>query len=344
MMRRRLAGGAFALAVAVPAVALAQAGSRQTATLTFDQQRPGGGTGSSLAIDYMNPDDPEAKAPAVQKVVIEFPPGTAIDDSVPERCDASDQELIATGRGACPEGSVLGGGELDVDTGIEGPGRILASKVTMFNNDDQLILFLESTTNPRRLVTRGRIEGTTLTTEVPPTPGGPPDGIAAIKRVRLRVDPYPNGRGDYLRTPPSCPPGGAWTTSLTFTYRDGQSQALTSASPCAQDPAAPLAPPRQPDPAPGPGSSPRDTLAPAIRLRGSRRTRCARRSFTIRVNVRESGSGLRRVALWRDGRRVLVTSRARFAKRIRVRRRLTVVATDNAGNRSVRRLRFRRCR
>src|SRR5687768_16628973 len=98
MTRRALMTG-VALAVAVPAVAAGQGATRQQATLTFDQQRPAQSTGTSLAIDYVSPDDPEAKPPAVHKVVIELPPGTTVDDSVPERCEASDQELIATGAG-----------------------------------------------------------------------------------------------------------------------------------------------------------------------------------------------------------------------------------------------------
>ena len=35
-----------------------------------------------------------------------------------------------------------------------------------------------------------------------------------------------------MRTPPTCPPSGVWTTTATFTYRDGSSQNLTATSPC----------------------------------------------------------------------------------------------------------------
>jgi hypothetical protein len=36
----------------------------------------------------------------------------------------------------------------------------------------------------------------------------------------------------YLRTPPSCPATGAWTTTVVFSYRDGSTQELAAATPC----------------------------------------------------------------------------------------------------------------
>jgi len=35
-----------------------------------------------------------------------------------------------------------------------------------------------------------------------------------------------------MRTPPSCPASGAWTTTAVFSYRDGSSQELAAATPC----------------------------------------------------------------------------------------------------------------
>ena len=103
--------------LAVPAAAIGQGGSRQNAALVFDEQRPGQSSGSRFAIDYFNPDDAAAKPPAVAKVVIKLNPGSAIDTSVPARCEASDQELMAGGASVCPAGSRVGTGELDVDSG-----------------------------------------------------------------------------------------------------------------------------------------------------------------------------------------------------------------------------------
>jgi hypothetical protein len=213
----------------LPAAAGAQESTRQTAELTLDSQRPGTSTGARLSIDYVNPADPEAKPPAVQKVVLELPAGARIDTSAPAVCGASNAQLIAGGPAACPPESRVGGGELLLDTGVPGPARLLDNHVTLLNNTGELIFVLESKSEPgARIVTRAVLTDTTITTEVNPIPGGPPDGFVAIKRVRLALDERPG----YVTTPPSCPPARVWTSTATFAYRDGASQAVKATTPC----------------------------------------------------------------------------------------------------------------
>jgi hypothetical protein len=320
--------------------ALGQSGSRQSAATTFGQQRPGNSTGVSLAIDYVNPGDRQAKPPAVQKVVNRLQRGTVIDTSVPARCTASDAELTANGAAACPAASNVGSGEVDLDSGLAGPSRMLANDVTLLNNRDELIFLLESKGGgPRsRFVSRNAIAGATITSEVPPVPGGPPDGFLAIKRVRILVQRLSVGRGsrqrNYVTTPNFCPRSRNWTNTATFTYRDGVSQTVSNRSPCVGTRA----------------RGRRDYKAPRIRLRGVPRKRCTRRRFRARVRIAERWSGLRRARLSLDGRRLLVTRKKRLTRRIRAgrlrpgRHRLTVIARDNAGNRSVKKARFRTCR
>src|SRR3954471_23928023 len=228
MRTRVLMAAALAAPAAAPAVA--GGGSRQTASIIFDSGRPGQSTGTRLAIDYVNPDDPAAKPPAVQTVVIRLAAGAHIDTSAPGRCGASDQELMASGAGVCPAASRVGAGELDADTGTAGPARVLQNDVVLLNNSGELILLLESKSRPTtRLVARGVVKGGTITSQVPPLPGGPPDGFVAIKRVRLRTDPRPG----YVTTPPSCPSSRAWTNTISFTYRDDVTQTTANRSPCA---------------------------------------------------------------------------------------------------------------
>lgn len=231
---------AVALGVAGAGVAVAQAqgpGVRQTIVFGFDQDRPRTGTGVRIEIDYLNPDDPDAKPPAVQTVVETLAPGSRIDTSVPERCDASDTELIAAGAAACPAGSRVGGGEVALDTGIPGPGRIIETDVTEFNNTGEVILLFEPVeAGSTRFVSRAPIDGRTITAGAPPLPGGPPDGFTALKRVRLTLDAISTVAGgktrSYVTTPRSCPVTGSWTNEISFTYRDGESQSATSDSPC----------------------------------------------------------------------------------------------------------------
>src|SRR5688500_15737751 len=150
--------------IVVVGVAVAQSGNRQTIDFGYvGQEQPGGSTGIFLKINYVNPDDPEAKPYAVQTVVEKLADGTRFDTTVPEQCTASDPQLMAEGPAARPEGSVVGGGGAALDTGSPGPGRIAAQKVTQFNNQDELILLFEGESPPTRAVSRAPIEGTTIT-------------------------------------------------------------------------------------------------------------------------------------------------------------------------------------
>jgi hypothetical protein len=327
--RRLLFTLILCLATAGPAAA--QSGTRQTATFAFAESHPGRPTALHLAIDYLNPADSSAKPPAVQTVVEGLASGARIDTSVPSRCAASDGELTSAGVAACPAGSRVGGGELDLDTGVLGPGRIVHNRVTLLNNTDELILLLEQD-GGSRAVSRARVDGHAFIAEVPPLPGGPPDGFTAIKRVRVAIDLVTAGGRGYITTPDSCPSAGRWLNRIAFTYRDGETQTVDAPSPCIA--------PAVPGPRP-------DRSAPRIRVTGLPRG-CAARSFTAHVSIRD-GSALRRVRV-RLGRRVLrVTRRKRFNVRIAVRylgrRRLplAIAARDRAGNLARLTIRLRRC-
>jgi hypothetical protein len=325
----------LALVAALPAIG---ADSYQSATLVFDQQTPGSSSGMSLAIDYVNPSDAQAKPYAVSKTVIALPPGTTFNHRAVERCEATDQELMLRGAEACPAGSAVGSGELDLDTGIDGPGRVLANDVTMLNNDGELILVLEPKDGPpAKIVARSVIEGSTITTEVKPIPGGPPDGYTAVKRVRLAIPSHGSGSGSYITTPSTCPASGRWTTAITFEYRAAASQTVRTDSPCSF--AAVGAPARRPV---------EDSEPPDIAVHGLRR-RCVRTGFRLAVRVQDRQSGVRSVHVLRDGRQVFRTDRSHFARRINTgrlrpgRHSLTIAAVDRSGNRGTHRSHFRRC-
>ena len=98
-----------------------------------------------------------------------------------------------------------------------------------------------------------------------------------------------------------------------------------------------------------PGTNPRSRARPRVSASGVPRA-CASR--TVRVRVRASSasvSALSRVTVSLDGRRIRTTSRGSFTVRVPTRglrrgtHRLTIVATDAAGNRTRRTFRFRVC-
>lgn len=98
-----------------------------------------------------------------------------------------------------------------------------------------------------------------------------------------------------------------------------------------------------PTPSPTPSA---DRTAPRVRLTIPRR--CVSRGFTARFRVSDA-SGIRRVDVFLDGRRIRRTSRTRFSVRISAarlraaRHTIRVVATDRAGNRRTARRSFTRC-
>jgi hypothetical protein len=319
-----------ALALAAAGFALAQGPAYQTAEIVLEEPEPGRATAARVHIDYVNPADPAAKPPAVMQVVEILPPGSRIDTSAPEICTASDAQFDLMGQGACPPGSNVGGGEVDLDAGT----GALPFDVTLFNNRNELILFFEQRGGGVRTPSRAKVEGDRpdgprFIAQVPPIPGGPPDGFTAIKRVRVRIDAITRGGKNYVTTPPTCPAGG-WISRLDFTYRDGTEQTVTNRSPC--NPADDVALDRSP---------------PRITIRGVPR-RCASRGLRLRIRIRD-GSRLRRASVRLDGRLLRTTTRKRVRLRLRSRtiapgrHRVTVVARDQRGNRASRSMRFRRC-
>src|SRR5688572_27185218 len=215
----------------IPTAASAQDGSRQDASLLFTERRPGVATGVKLLIDYVNPADPAAKPPAVRRVVVELAHGARYDTSVPALCPATDAELMAQGAAACPAGSIVGEGEITLDTGIPGPGRFIASDTTFFNNTNELIFLNTERQSGGHIVVRGQVGERTIVSEAPFLPGSPPDGTA-IDTVHITDHAISNESGNYITTPPRCPRSRQWINRVTFTYDDGVTQSVTTASPC----------------------------------------------------------------------------------------------------------------
>lgn len=208
---------------------------RQQASVKFTGHKPGSSTGTMLEIDYINPKDPQAKPPAVRRVVLTLPRGARFDTSVPGICKASDGQLMALGEAACPADSQVGTGKVTVDSGFPGPGRFVDADVTFFNNTDQLIYLNTVHDTAVRTVIRARVTRRRVITNAGMLPGTPPDG-GAIDTTQTS-DPPLTGRVDghkrnYITTPKHCPPGGKWTSKLRFTYADGVTQTVKSRIRC----------------------------------------------------------------------------------------------------------------
>ena len=236
---------AGAVALAIPATAASQApGDRQIYEAELTNQAPGSSTGLRQRITYVNPTDPNGKPHAVAEIVFSLPEGTRIDTTAPAQCGASEVEFQLQGAAACPPESRVGSGALTADTGLALGAfpRVIETVVTFFNNQDELILFAESTNTPGppiRVASRIQVRGTTFSSSVPPIPGAPPpDPFLAVKDVFNELDPITVSRqgrsAAYITTPDTCPASGQWTITAAFTYRDGVTQNEEVQTPCAR--------------------------------------------------------------------------------------------------------------
>jgi len=299
--------------------------------VVFSEKATSSPTGATVKIRYRAPADAAGKPPAVQKIVTTFAPGTMVDTTVPAVCGASDSMLVAEGVDACPAQSVVGAGAVTLDTGVEG-SRFVENELALLNNTGELIMLttVRGSSPPTRAVVRGKIVGNTIVSEIPPIPGGPPDGFTAIRDVDFKVSPIANRVGGktraYLATPASCPSTRLFANSFAFTYRDGVTQEVPSPSAC----------------------TPLDRTPPRIKLAGVPRSGCAERGVRARIRVLDSSRLLVGVRL--NGRRVVRTRLKRVVVRLRRpalrqgRNRLTITARDAAGNRARFTRRFVRCR
>ena len=229
---------ASALAAAGPgAMAAAGPGSRQTARYALTATLPGQSTSEHFQFDYVNPDDPAGKPPAVRRVETILPHGARYDTSAPGSCTADDAELTLRGSEACPPDSAIGGGVVTVDTGLPGDARIVTADVRFFNNaqdpDGEFIYLNTVRGTGVRTVIRADVTQRRTITEVGTLPGAPPDGgvidtvdveVAGVSRI---VD---GKRRRYITTPKRCP--GAWIARVTFVYEDGVSQTVPTANRC----------------------------------------------------------------------------------------------------------------
>jgi hypothetical protein len=218
---------AAATAGALPAAA--QAGARADYKQTFSTAVPGASTGTDTQILYKHPGDPAAKPIPVRQERFTFPRGTGFDNSVVPACTASELELELEGEAACPPESRVGGGEGSLMTGF-GPDET-PMEVDGFDDGSGLLLLAGS--RPIRLATRAVRTGRVITVDVPRSPGGPPDGESAIRRVHNVFDARSLGKRAYMRTPGACPSTGVWTFKARLTFADGIVERDTYKMPCA---------------------------------------------------------------------------------------------------------------
>ena len=233
MPRRALVPACVALACcAVAGLAFASPQFSSTVALTFSSATPGSPTGLDVIATWTDPGGANGVPKAVTKIEFVGNPGTKFDTSALPRCRASDEDIANRSVRACPRSSKIGS--------VKGQGVIVTGNpfntiATLFNGRREIIVIVRLV-DDGRLVTyfRDDVKGGTVAVNLK-IPGG-----VALTRFEAHVPRHyrklHGKRRAYLRTPPTCPPSGVWTTTVVFTYRDASKEQRTTTTPCKAKP------------------------------------------------------------------------------------------------------------
>lgn len=243
---RRTVSGVLAVTIVLGAtgVAVAQQEDRQDVRAGFTTKKPGTSSGFTTRIFYKDPTDAAAKPRPVRKIVTVFPAGTKFDGAAAPACNASDAELMAQGRDACPAGSRIGGGRGTAI--IQAGADPIRFDLTIFNAPGGVILLASNQgTNDTLAVNRGTQEGRRLTTPNPPTPGVPEEFQPALREIEFTTDARSSNGRSLLTTPATCPRSRRLSTRFVFTYDDGVTSSDVATTPCTRAAQRPAPRPRR---------------------------------------------------------------------------------------------------
>lgn len=219
-LRRRpyvLAGAT--LATAALTTSLAIAATTQEYSQKFTVKTPGQSTGMAFkarAYDVVKGTPDRAK-----KVTLTFPSGTKINSGALAKC---------TNASACSPKSKVGSGKA---TAIVGTAHLPLAAIA-YNRSGGMVLVIGNPLDPAKpFVLQPRFVGSNpikLILDLPAIKAG--QFTAVISELSVVVNKIGTGKKAYVKTPSSCPKGGAWKFTGKFEFVNEGSQTLTSKSPC----------------------------------------------------------------------------------------------------------------
>jgi hypothetical protein len=221
---------AGAVLVTAAAVAIASPQFASTFAGTYTAQTPKTSSGLNALATWVDPAEPSGKPKEVDRIRVAFAPGTKLDTRALPTCNASAEDVANLAVRACPRKTKLG--EVRGQGVYAGSTAPFNTYATLFNAKRQIIVVVTLDNAKGRLLTtfRDYVERSTITINLKIGKG------ISLVRFQAHVPPHVRKQGKkrrvYFTTPPSCPAGGAWTTTVTFSYRDGSSDQHTAASPC----------------------------------------------------------------------------------------------------------------
>jgi hypothetical protein len=217
---------AVAVACGATGVALASSQFSSTVTFTYSSKIPDSPSGFDSYATFSDPGEPGGKPKELVRIKVGFHPGTRIDTAALPRCRASDRDVRLFGLRACPASTRLG---IVHAVGVISTGLHFNPVGHLFNASRAIIVVV---TVDGRYITSFRDD---LTRDTLTVNFRIPAGISLVRfkpHIPRQFRKRAGKRRAYLRTPPTCPATGAWTTTVLFSYRDGSNQELSAPTPC----------------------------------------------------------------------------------------------------------------
>jgi hypothetical protein len=222
--------------LAVAAIAFAATETTYSQSYTTNKAGKSAGTiFKTSSIDQAN--TAENMQPAkTRKLVIGFPKGTTIDQSVKPYC-AQLHEDDPNGK-VCPDKTKIGSGTAEVRLKFPGSAPIPAN-VTAYNRKKGLWLYVvPSVPGQAPVVIKPTFQGIKLITILTPLcvlNDCPKNGEAVLTKFELNTNAYKKGKGKktkyFITTPKTCTKAG-WLFTADFTYDDTTTKHLTSTQAC----------------------------------------------------------------------------------------------------------------
>jgi hypothetical protein len=216
-------------------VALASPQFASTFQFTYSSQSPGSSSGVDGFSTWSDPGEPGGKPKEIVRIKVVLHSGSRLDTSALPACKASDERVQRLGVRACPASTVLGSvrGE-----GVISVGQRFNTLATLFNARREIIVVVNLNDRNGRVLTNFRddVRRRSITINLKILPG------ISLTSFRAHVPPHSRKKGKkkgkgkaYMRTPPTCPAIGSWTTQGIFTYRDGSTETHIASTPCGAD-------------------------------------------------------------------------------------------------------------
>lgn len=237
---RKLLVGAIAGAVMLAIAAIAYAATETTYSQKYTSNKVNKSVGTvfkTSSIDQENTAE-NMQPKKTRKLVINFPAGTKIDQTVKPFCTNLDESAD----NPCPKNTQIGSGTAEVRLKFPGSAPIPA-KVTAYNRKSDgtkgLYLYVvPSVSGQAPVVIKPVFKGLKLTTVLTPLcvlNDCNTNGEAVLTKFELTTKPYKKGTGKktrfFQKAPPKCPKAG-WKFSADWTYDDGTTEHLQSLQPC----------------------------------------------------------------------------------------------------------------